>query len=647
MAWAQTFTAPDPGPGVVPITGTWQFHEGDDLAWARPGFDDSGWQAISANEPWSVQGHPDYTGYAWYRKRLEIGAGNQPNGILVTPAEGAYEVYWNGERVGSSGKLPPHAVWYNLGRFDVFRLSNGGATNGVLALRFWASPGGLVGLHAPPQFGHLTRLQQLMQFDILSSAHRRLPQIVASALVAAGALLSLLLFFRQRGEKLFLWLSLLLTGYVLATIIVEWMQTITAVPIGFMVQLQHCFTDFGLWLTLLWIFGLHRIRLWRVLTGILIAVYTSIELVECGVVYFQEYGGPIVRIDTVCVISLTALRLFTLVLIGFGLVREKSSSLIPLGLVAAFAGAWIPVLDFVSAYRPAFAMTMRLWGLELGGYHFAAFTLLNWLLLLTLAFTVVRRQLREGRRQAHLEQEMRSAQELQHVLIPEVIPSLPGLKVASVYKPAAEVGGDFFQVIPPELDAPDAGTLIIVGDVSGKGLKAAMTVALIVGTLRTLADATRSPAAILAGLNRRLLGRTQGGFATCIVMRIDGSGTVTLSNAGHLSPFRDGVEWEVPASLPLGLTAEAEYEEVRTSLREAETLTLITDGVLEARNREGELYGFERVSTLMRGRPSVEEVAEAACIFGQDDDITVVSIARITTRKTQPAMGMYPLPALG
>ncbi len=281
--------------------------------------------------------------------------------------------------------------------------------------------------------------------------------------------------------------------------------------------------------------------------------------------------------------------------------------------------------------------------MELGTYKFGATTVLSWLLVLTLAVTVVRRQLAEGRRQAHLEGEMRSAQEIQHILIPEEIPSIPGLAVSSVYKPAAEVGGDFFQVIPPDPDDPDAGTLstlIVVGDVSGKGLKAAMTVSLIVGTLRTLADATRSPTAILTGLNRRLLGRTQGGFATCLVLRLDADGTATLANAGHLTPFRDGVEWDVPASLPLGLTADAEYDEVRTHLREAETLTVITDGVLEARNGEGELYGFERVAALMRERPSAEQVAEAACSFGQEDDITVLSVKREVIREPSRVNGL-------
>ena len=86
---------------------------------------------------------------------------------------------------------------------------------------------------------------------------------------------------------------------------------------------------------------------------------------------------------------------------------------------------------------------------------------------------------------------------------------------------------------------------------------------------------------------------------------------------------------------------------MRRHLREAETLTVITDGVLEARNRHGELYGFERVAELMRTRPTAEQVADAACNFGQDDDVTVVSIAREPTQEPQPVSSLYTLPALG
>ena len=537
-ARAQTFKAPDPGPGVVPITGTWQFHTGDDLAWANPGYDDAGWQAITANNPWGAQGHPGYTGYAWYRKRLEIGAGKQPLGIFIPESDGAYEVYWNGQRIGSSGRLPPHALWYVAGEKAAFPLSSSGATAGVLALRFWVPPASTTadpadgGMRLAPQLGRLSLFQKLIQGAILRREHGVLPNTIAASVMGAGALLSLMLFLRRRQNWLYLWLAILLFSNVLDVVRFLSIQSTYFATNQMITQLQSVTGDVGLWLTLLWIFGLNTSRRWRVTTAIVIAVYLAVQLIDSTCLWFWQYAGPgFARTDLVTTYIYTALELFSLFLVGFGLLREKTSSLVPLGLIAAIYGAWEPVQVFVYLFRPGIGSRMGLWGLELGTYHFGVGTLLSWLLILTLAVTVVRRQLREGRRQAHLEGEIRSAQEVQQILIPEEIPSVPGLAVSSVYKPAAEVGGDFFQVIPPEPDEPESGTLIIVGDVSGKGLKAAMTVSLIVGTLRTLADVTRSPAAILTGLNRRLLGRSNGGFSTCIVPRWRGVGRPGVASA--------------------------------------------------------------------------------------------------------------------
>jgi serine phosphatase RsbU (regulator of sigma subunit) len=230
----------------------------------------------------------------------------------------------------------------------------------------------------------------------------------------------------------------------------------------------------------------------------------------------------------------------------------------------------------------------------------------------------------ERRRQSEIEMEVKSAREVQHVLIPEETPAIPGYSVASVYKPAAEVGGDFFQVMPQT----DGGALIVVGDVSGKGLKAAMTVSLIVGTLRTLADYTQRPAEILRGVNRRLIGRIDGGFVTCVVLHIAANGDTTVANAGHLAPFRDGKELPVTGSLPLGLSSNVVYDELTFRLLEDETLTLYTDGIVEARNSRGELFGFDRLSALLDTRPEVGKIVDAAEAFGQEDDITALSITR-------------------
>ena len=94
---------------------------------------------------------------------------------------------------------------------------------------------------------------------------------------------------------------------------------------------------------------------------------------------------------------------------------------------------------------------------------------------------------------------------------------------------------------------------------SGKGLKAAMNVALIVGTLRTLAEFDSSPAAMLNGLNRRLVGRLQGGFATTVVLKLSPSGDYTLANAVHLPPFLNSGEMSLEPSLPLGIDPDSDY----------------------------------------------------------------------------------------
>ncbi len=188
------------------------------------------------------------------------------------------------------------------------------------------------------------------------------------------------------------------------------------------------------------------------------------------------------------------------------------------------------------------------------------------------------------------------------------------------------MGGDFFQIIPLE----DKSTLVVLGDVSGKGLKAAMNVALIVGTLRTLAEYDSDPAAMLVGLNRRLVGRLQGGFATTVILKLSPSGDCTLANAGHLPPFLNSGEMISESSLPLGIVGDADYVNQYVGLNDDDRVTLYTDGVLEACSSAGELYGFERVTALLVDRPDASYIADTARAFGQEDDITVLTITKVS-----------------
>jgi serine phosphatase RsbU (regulator of sigma subunit) len=235
---------------------------------------------------------------------------------------------------------------------------------------------------------------------------------------------------------------------------------------------------------------------------------------------------------------------------------------------------------------------------------------------------LVLRFARSRRDEERLSSEIEAARLVQQILVPAETPVIPGFRIESLYKPAGEVGGDFFQIIP----TPESGALVVIGDVSGKGVPAAMTVSLLVGTLRTLAHYTQSPAEILTAMNQRMLVRSQGGFTTCLVLRVDPDGAITAANAGHLAPYCGGQEINVAGGLPLGLDGQSVYAEWTFELPTAAQLTLVTDGVVEARAKDGELFGFDRSRSI--SSQSAQQIAQAAEDFGQEDDITVLTVVR-------------------
>ena len=244
------------------------------------------------------------------------------------------------------------------------------------------------------------------------------------------------------------------------------------------------------------------------------------------------------------------------------------------------------------------------------------------IMLLAVVAVLPLRFARSRRDEERLAAEMESARTVQQVLIPVDIPTVSGFDIQCVYKPAGHVGGDFFQIIP----IASGGLLIALGDVSGKGMPAAMTVSLLVGTFRTLAHFTHSPSEILDAMNQRMLARSQGGFTTCLVLHASPDYTLTVANAGHLAPYLQGAEVEIINGLPLGLTKESVYPETRLKLPENAQLTLLTDGVVEARARTGELLGFERTAVL--SKQAAESIVRAAQDFGQEDDITALTLSR-------------------
>jgi hypothetical protein len=292
-------------------------------------------------------------------------------------------------------------------------------------------------------------------------------------------------------------------------------------------------------------------------------------------------------------------------------------------IAAAFLFYWFVRLTLSDSFRHLTGINQYA---SIGGWRWQytvwTLSLLGIVTLAILAHDLIRDRSEKER----MADELEAGRAVQQVLIPEEIPTIPGFNVQSVYKPFGEVGGDFFQVLPIRNDLGSGGALVIIGDVSGKGMPAAMTVSLLVGTVRTLAHYTQSPGEILAAMNQRMLARSSGGFTTCLVLRADANGTLAIANAGHIAPYLAGKELPLENGLPLGLAAETAYAETTFHLARGQQLTLLTDGVVEARDKSGALFGFERSATL--SSQSADQIAKTAELFGQDDDITVVTLAR-------------------
>jgi hypothetical protein len=388
------------------------------------------------------------------------------------------------------------------------------------------------------------------------------------------------------------------------------------------------FNDVALWFLLIALLGLNdRPGLVR-WTKICALALVSLDLLDSSLQFFDWSRGPahlLLLADIGLTIPAVLLELWGLVLVLSALRKRLDAARWMLAISALLADL-IQAADDVGTLGVrwthwTFRSKLDFPLFTIAGCRMDAYALVNTLLLVAIVYSAWRYSIEQSQRQSALEQEYRSAQELQQVLIPESLPSLPGYLVTSAYRPAQEVGGDFFQLMA----LPDDGALLVIGDVSGKGLHAAMTVALIVGSIRSTIETTDDPAAMLAALNRRLHGRLRSGFATCLVLRLDAEGRCLVANAGHLPPFLNGEEVPLPPALPLGLVPDAEYEPIEVSMGSGDRLTLYTDGLLEARNVAGELFGFTRIAEFLATPRDAGEIAEAAQQFGQDDDITVLT----------------------
>ena len=251
---------------------------------------------------------------------------------------------------------------------------------------------------------------------------------------------------------------------------------------------------------------------------------------------------------------------------------------------------------------------------------------------------LVREQEAEVRARERINQELRVAQLIQQQFLPKTLPDLPGWQIAAFYRAAAEVGGDFYDFIP----LPDGRIGLVVGDVSGHGVPAALVMATTRSFLRTEAPRLVAPGAILARVNELLHADIpQNMFVTCLYAVLDPkTGTLRYANAGHDLPFvrRGSAVEELRATgMPLGAMPGMVYVEKEAALGPGDVILLHSDGLAEAHDPSRAMFGFGRMRALMRvlgiGQDLIDGLLDSLAGFTgpaweQEDDITLVTLAR-------------------
>jgi sigma-B regulation protein RsbU (phosphoserine phosphatase) len=606
---------------------------------------DSDNPAIPGGSP-DAHGHsPDNHGpgphhqrlFVWFRLHLKLAPNHGPLALLIqlpvsqntsmsfTAQTGpGVDVFANGKRIqpeGPHGAAPEH--YQKISR--VYDLSlTPSDTSLTLVMRTLYIP---FGYGAYTSFfsartlllGNRQDLDRALELWRNQGLFERLPRLVDDILLTVLALFLLALYFSQKGHVEYLWLAL---------------YEISQAPIGYVelsgssarldrlwygaVVVELVLISAYLYFEFLIAFLALR-RRWYIQT----LRYTAPILAGVGPTLLFVGHGTVIGILLVIVLAGSLLWILgwvvfiVLTLVAATIRRNFEAGLLLIPLVLTLIGLIEPVLTAENeisgvAYRSP--LTVQAGPIPI---HFASIADFAGIFVIVLIVFV--RFLRIHRDQERASSELAAARSVQELMIPHERLETPGFEVDSIYNPANEVGGDFFHV----QSTGDGGLLVVIGDVAGKGLKAAMNVSMLMGALRRIPE--RSPAKILQSLNRVLVGSES--FTTCQAAWFGANGELVLANAGHLPPYLNTQEVEILGGLPLGVLPDVTYEEIHLFLHPGDRVLLMSDGVVEARQPSGELFGFDRVHNL--SNQSAYYIADAAKTFGQDDDITVLTVRRL------------------
>ena len=595
----------------------WLAQPGDNLAWADPGFDDSTWPAIDIGTF-----HPErHDLITWYRLHIMLRPGVQDLAVLVQIPSDHFQVFANGKNIGASGD--PREIYDSYrraaqtSRFDVpaeaLRSSarelvlavRAGAVRGAKSGKIFADFGSVATIYLETQ----DAASRDVSYDFAHNAAETAVESILGVIVGCIALAIALALPRNRE-------------YIAITLVIYTMVASMVVDLLFL-QTGRQVYGYG---------------------EIILALGSTVAQVEfIRLILKRRRSGVFLGLEAICLLIATldaatsanflAYRDLTFVLpalilystlIGL-LIRPALKGsvdarvLVPTQIV--YGGAYFIYIALSATGYPAKHPGYESPRLLIGGYAFDMDHTADILYLLAILLFLVLRTIRIARERQRAVGELEAGRTTQALLFSRQHQTTPGFQVETVYRPASEVGGDFFLTSP----GPSQSLIAIVGDVSGKGLTAAMRVSMILGVLSR--EVSLDPEIILQNLNLALFAHADTGFTTACCVHLTGGGRFRVANAGHIAPYIDGTEIQTVASLPLGLAPDQTFATVEGQLGPSQRMVLLSDGVIEARSSKGDLLGFDRAATLTR-RPA-EEIATAAQTFGQQDDITVLTIALI------------------
>jgi hypothetical protein len=596
------------------------YEEGDQAAWAKadwtqPDYDDSGWSGSLPDPERTLPSSPYVRTRCWLdlRSLAKIGP------VFVEVEEfSAWQVFVDGVPIGAFGNMETGRYWMDL--VQRFPIPRGIADRGVVLVALRETRRGLPALHyspvvAPISAGAEKTLEDQTRLAVLRGFASRRVQFLCYGFVGVAGILLLVLYGANRSRPDVFWLEMVILG----TVELRANEFAQVLLVHYPHWVEMTLFWMGQFLYLPYVFFFYS------LTGrkvpwfyVAVALITPLEIAPAllsffvgprldQVLWYWNYYTPISRslmaflglaASSSAIVAFWPVWKLKPELRGFFWVSVLSAS--GEGVNAAVRLPWLSWVDPTSVIR------------EYRGVVFVP-------VVLGMFFLLARRQRRMQEDRAELQAEMRAAREMQRLLVPETLDLNAGVKIQVAYRPAKEVGGDFYFV-----RSTAAGQMVVIGDVSGKGLRAAMMASTLVGALRN--EESTDPAVVLGRLNAVALSASSGGFVTCLCALFAGNGGMRFANAGQILPYLDGREVGAENGLPLGLVADAWYQETSVQI-EDRSVTLLSDGVLEAQNPTGELLGFDRMAALTV-KPAAD-IADAAQAWGQEDDITVLKVTRM------------------